>query len=65
MSSDETRGDMADQAEISIMAAERAAIEAVRAARRRRLEESTDDHPSAGSDRPAGAPTHDVGTTST
>lgn len=64
MSTDEPRGDMADQAEISIMAAERAAIEAVLAARQRRLEETSTARPDPGHGHPAEPSTHDVGTTS-
>ncbi len=43
MSSYETRGNLADQADASILAAERAAIEAVRAERARRLAERDSD----------------------
>jgi hypothetical protein len=62
--SDETRGDMADQAEISIMAAERAAIDAVRAARRQRLAEGPDDQSESGSGHQAEPRHPDAGTAS-
>jgi hypothetical protein len=61
--SDETRGDMADQAELSIMAAERAAIDAVRAARRQRLAEGHDHQSETGTDHQA-EPHNDAGTAS-
>jgi hypothetical protein len=65
MSTDEPRGDMVDQAEISIMAAERAAIEAVLAARQRRLEERSDAKPAPGDTAGHHDPTtHDVDPTS-